>query len=139
MGILSATATMYFRNYSRKADIESQVKSLYSDITQIRSEAMFTRSGRSVKYSANVFSFYSSNNVIAAPKSQRKLKYSISWSGGGQVDFDVRGLVSNVSSACICTLLGNNNANIDSIVIGTVRTQMGKSNGTCDDANITPK
>lgn len=137
MGIILAIATLSFQDYSNKANIESQVKSLYSDIIQLRTTAMFKRTGASATYNSTTFKVFSSNTVTAAPIFIRSLKYPISTTG--QINFDSHGLTTAVTNTSICVMPGNNNANIDSIVIGTVRTQMGKSNGTCNDTNITPK
>lgn len=138
MGILLSVATLSFQEYSQKANIESQVRSLYSDIIQMRSSAMFSRTAKSATYTATTFKIFSSNVVTVTPIIQRTLRYPISWTNSGQINFDGQGLILGVSSASIC-VTDNNNASIDSIVIGAVRTQMGKRDGTCSDAHIEPK
>ena len=138
ISILLSMATMSFNYYNRKSRIEDQIKSVYSDIVKHRTEAMFKRTAESIKYTTTTFAFYSSSVVTVQPVYQRILKYPMNSSGSGQIDFDERGLSTPGSNASIC-VSASNEAAYDSIVVGTVRTQMGKSNGTCTDANIQPK
>lgn len=143
MGILLAIATLSFNDFSRKSRIEGQVKTLYSDLANVRSEAMFRRAGRFTQITPNLFSVYSSNSLLGQPVRTTILKNTVV-TNESEVRFNERGLLVDADgllldhSIFIC-ISGDNSAGLDSIIIGMANIQMGKRNGACDQASITTK
>lgn len=150
MGILLAMATLSFNDYMRKARIESQTKTLYSDIVNVRSEAMFRRAGRLTTIKKTLFSVYSTNLLVGPPIKTTRLSNAVDITAyigfDDTIRFNERGLLVDSEghlldqdhSIYIC-VSESNSAGLDSIIIGTANIQMGKSNGTCDQPFITPK
>lgn len=139
MGILMAIATFQFNAFTRKSQVQSQVQAMYGDVTRVRTQAMFTRQPRSIKFSATGYSIYASNDVSVSPVESKSLMRPLTYTGSGQYDFDGRGLLTNVTNGSVCVEPGANEASYDSIVISETRTHMGKSNGTCSSTNIAAK
>jgi prepilin-type N-terminal cleavage/methylation domain-containing protein len=138
IGILAAIGTLEFSKYSKKAAIEAQIKSMHTDLMRVRSEALFQKRDRAVKFTATTFSIYPSGTASGSPVSTTTLQYPIAYNNA-QITFDSRGL-SNVDSGSVCVEPDSNPAPYDSIVIFTTRIQLGKrSGGTCESANITTK
>jgi len=134
IGILLAIATFQFNAFTRKSQVESQVQAMYGDVARVRTQAMFTRRPRAIKFTATGYSIYSSNLVTVSPVESKTVMHTFSFTGNGQFDFDERGIGSTGS---VCVKPGANDASFDSIVISETRTRMGKSNGTCSSDNIT--
>ena len=63
----------------------------------------------------------------------------MTFTGSGVIEFDGRGLLTNVTNGSICVEPGANDAAYDSIVISETRTHMGKSDGTCSSGSIAAK
>lgn len=140
MGTLLAMATLSFNDYTRKSRIESQVKTLYSDIANVRSEAMFRRTGRITKITPNLFSVFPSNLPLGLPVKTTVLRNSV-FHNVSSIRFNERGLLAGADGVLlndpvyIC-ISAANNAGVDSIIIGMINIQMGKRNGACDQAGI---
>lgn len=143
IGILLGAATLAFNDYVARANIEKQTKTLYSDIINARSESMFRRAGRYTTITSNLFNIYSSNSLMGQPVKTTYLKSAIQ-SNDSTIRFNERGLLVDAAGALldhsvfICVAAANSAA-LDSIIIGTVNVQMGKNNGACDQAGVTPK
>lgn len=140
MGILLTVATLSFNNYTRKAQIEGQMKTLYSDMAGLRSEAMFRRSGRYAQVAQNMFSVFSSSSMSGNPLRTTVLKNPVIFSAS-DIRFNERGLLAGSDGVLLSTpaticVAADNGAGVDSIIIGIANIQMGKRDGACDQAGI---
>lgn len=139
MGILLAMATLSFNDYTMKSRIESQVKTLYSDIANVRSEAMFRRAGRVTQISPNIFSVFSSTSLVGQPVKTTSLSNAVN--ANQSIRFNERGLLVGDDGLLLNTpificISAANSAGLDSIIIGTVNIQMGKRDGACNETGI---
>jgi prepilin-type N-terminal cleavage/methylation domain-containing protein len=140
-GILTAIATLQFSSYSRKAGIESQTRSIYSELMNARQQSMFRKSPYRVTLASNEIRIFSSGDVSVPPVVQLSLKYPLKWNGfaGNMINFDTRGCLQDVSSdGSICADLDDNPGAYDSIVISWTRTSLGKrqTGGECKSGHI---
>ena len=141
LAILLSIATLQFNQYIKKSVIEGQVRTMYTDLMTVRSQALFEKRDRTVTVTATTFSVYSSNLATGTPVLQRVLKYNVTNSSMPYtVKFNSRGVIDGVN-ASICIEPSDNPAAIDSLVLFTTRIQMGKRNAgaTCNSENITTK
>lgn len=145
IGILTAMATMQFNTYMRKSQMQSQIQTLYSDLNRVRSQALFSRRPRTVTMTSTQYALYSSTVVSVSPVESKTLNYPMSLNNGARLDFDERGLLSNVTNASACILLPTSqDAVIDSLVLSQTRILIGKCNACnttadCKASNITAK
>ncbi len=141
IGILLAAATLLFKQYTLKANIENQVRSMYADLMKARSEAVMQRADRSFTVSSGVFMVYSTADGSGAPIEQTVFKFPVSIDNGAVISFDTRGVADVAGNPMtICVNPAGNPAAVDSIVITKTLIQMGKWNsGVCNSGNVTPK
>lgn len=137
--VLMAIATLNFNQMMRKSAIESQVKMLYSELLNIRVQAMFQKQARLVGLNSTKVYLYSTD-VNTSPFVQNNLSYPIEWGGASEILFDTQGLtnIPATGSRSIC-IKGDNPAAYDSIVVFKTRIQMGKKKdplGGCTSGNI---
>jgi prepilin-type N-terminal cleavage/methylation domain-containing protein len=140
MAILGTIATLSWNSMQKKAAIETQAKTMFGDLMDVRSQALYTKRKRSVVISGSLFKVYSSNLTTVSPVSQKALRYPVVWnSAGTTVTFDSSGL-ANGSQRSLCIdpdsdLTVVNEATVDSIVISAARINLGKRTGGDCDAN----
>lgn len=145
ISILAAAGTYQFSQYSRKSAIEKQIKTLYGDMTELRSRSMFEKRSRGLSLTANGYAIYSSAtqepngtwHQNGNPIATTSLNSTIIWNNASNnIYFDTQGFISAGLSS-ICTSAANS-ANIDSLVVSASRIRMGKlQEGTnCATANI---
>ncbi|WP_136526606.1 pilus assembly FimT family protein [Geomonas ferrireducens] len=144
IGILLAIATQQFSQMQQKAAIEAQARKVYSKLTEIRAEAMYTRTPRAVTISGNQINTYASNDTTAAPLSVLQFGLPMVMNvSPGKVVFDGQGVMqSDDLSVCVQPDgSGSNLGSFDSVVVSAVRSYMGKrqTGGACAPANITQK
>jgi prepilin-type N-terminal cleavage/methylation domain-containing protein len=147
IGILLGIATLQFNQYTTKANIEKQVRQMYVDLMNARSEALMQKKNRSVDLKAAQFALYSSNNGTGTPLLQKTLNYPVAFDIGTPFSFDSRGVTRDKdgiqwlpgTAKTICVTPDGNPAATDSILITTTSIQIGKSNGSCDSAHFTAK
>lgn len=147
-GILLAIATLNWNAMQTKSAVESQIKTIYADLTEVRLQALHTKKPRSVIISGQLFKVYSSEVTSVTPVVTKQLRYPITWNGGADLTFDEQGLTTNAGSLCV--LPGNdtttvNSAAVDSIVVSQARINLGKRTGVgagvggCASASIEQK
>lgn len=137
-GILVAIGTLQFNTYTRKANIEGQVRVMYADLMNARSQAMMLKRNRSVGIESARYMVYSTLNGAGTPIVQTALKYSVTTDFSSVINFNTMGVAD--SAVTICVLPFGNPAAIDSITIGPTMMQMGKTNGgACSSANFTAR
>jgi type IV fimbrial biogenesis protein FimT len=154
---LLAIATLQFNNYTRKSNIEKQVRTMYTDVLTARSQALLQKKSRAIMVTATQFSVYSSVSLSGPPLQQTTLQYPVNTSN--IISFDSRGVahitafpysstnandpVDQTTLAAIpaiCVSPVGNPAACDSIIINATNIQMGKWNGgACNGANVTAK
>lgn len=140
MAILMTIATMQFRQYTIKANIEKQVRTLYADIMNARSDAVMKKVVRSFGVTATGFKVYATIDGTGAPLLQTTFTYPIVSDVSIVPYFDTRGVANNISTMTICVQPLGNPAAIDSIIVGQTMIQMGKwRGGDCTSANIDAK
>jgi prepilin-type N-terminal cleavage/methylation domain-containing protein len=139
IGILLSIATFQFSQYSTKSAIESQTKTLYNNILDLRNRALYEKRNKAVVLTAYGYSLYSTETTTVSPVSTNILNYQIFWNNNAKIVFDTMGLLQNAASAGQTICVSNaNSASVDSIVLSLTRVQIGKlTNGaTCNAVNI---
>lgn len=135
---LTGIGTYQFAQFTRKSAIEKQTKTLYSDLMELRSKAIFEKKSRGLKLTVTGYSIYSSATMTASvnPVETKTLTAAITWNNSSDIILDTQGFVQATLSS-ICTV-DTNPANFDSLVVSTSRIRMGKLKGgaSCATANI---
>jgi prepilin-type N-terminal cleavage/methylation domain-containing protein len=138
IGTLLAIATLQFNQYTRKANIEGQVRTMYTDLMNARAQAIMQKVDRSFVVSSTQINVYDGAGAVLL---REDFKYPVSFdpNDATPIAFDTRGVASGAKTICVGP--NGNPAAIDSIVIDGTRIQTGKWNtgGACNSANITPK
>jgi prepilin-type N-terminal cleavage/methylation domain-containing protein len=138
IGVLVALATLQFNQYTRKANIEGQVRTIYADLMNARSQAIMRKDQRTITISTTQMTIYDASGTQIL---QENFKYPVSYNPiGTNLTIDTRGMATS-GAMTICTQpVGNTPANVDGILIGATMIQMGKlTGGTCSSANFTAK
>lgn len=144
MGTLLAIATHAWHDMQLKSAVESEVKKLYADLMEVRLQALYRKTPRSVVISGQQFKVYSSSVTSVDPIETKQLPYPVVWNSGTALTFDAQGLMSG-SERALCVLPTNdttvvNAAFVDSLVISQIRINLGKrTGGDCKSANIEQK
>lgn len=137
-GILLAIATLQFNQHSKKAGIEAQVKTMFTDIMNARAEALLQKSDRSIKVdsSTSLFSIYPNGDGSGTPLLQKTLSYPVVYNDSAVISFDTRGVAS--TSKTVCVEPSGNPAYVDSIIITAMSIQLGKrrTGEACNSVNI---
>jgi prepilin-type N-terminal cleavage/methylation domain-containing protein len=144
MGILLTIATLNWNNMQTKSAIESQIKTMHADLLEVRLQALYTKTPRSVVISGQQYKEYATADTSVAPLVTKQLRYPVVWNGGGTtLTFDAQGLTNNERSICILPTNDTtvvNSASVDSIVVSTARINLGwRNGGDCTSANIDQK
>ncbi len=144
MGILLAIAVYNWQVLKMKSDVESQIKQIHADLMELRLQALYSKTPRSVIISGTQYKVYATDDTSGAPRETKNLKYPIVWNSSGALTFDAQGL-TNGTERTLCVLPTNdptvvNAADVDSIVVSQARLNLGKRRGgDCKSANIDQK
>jgi prepilin-type N-terminal cleavage/methylation domain-containing protein len=151
MSILLTIGTLNFKSWNDKAAVESQVNSLYSDLSSVRQKALYEKNGGySVRISAAGFSVYrpvvATGDTVTAPLIRTSVKVPITTDPGGlQIDFDQSGVATingdqaNLKAA-VCIDPKGSGAVYDSLLLSRTRIQIGKlTTAGCSSDNINPQ
>ena len=143
IGILLGLAILNFNTMRTKAAIESEVVTIYSNLMEVRLQALYTKTGRAVLISGNTLSIYSSQDTSVPPSSVTRLSYPAVTSAS-PVLFDASGVMNSPDiSICIdpSGALADNPGNTDSVEISAVKIHMGKreSGGACAPSAVDQK
>jgi prepilin-type N-terminal cleavage/methylation domain-containing protein len=145
IAILSTLATIAFNQWQRKANIEKEVKELYSDLMSIRQQALVTgMRHRIIFVSANnvtIRRFSSDEDAVGTQIQQKSLNYALTQSAPAFpfIDFNSRGMMNDPATKSIC-VFSDAGPVPDSIVIMQSRISLGKiinQGGACAISNIT--
>lgn len=138
IGILAAISWFQFSAYSRKSAMESQIRTLYGDLMEARTKAMFEKKVMALTFTANSYTI-AADGVVTATKT---LNYPITWNNTYVVTYGTNGMLLNapVAGKTIC-LSQENESPVDAVVVSMTRVQIGKKKGgtACADANVTSK
>lgn len=144
-GILFAIAAMPFSRMNRKSLVEAQLKKIYTDFTEVRSEAMYRKQARAITFTAGSYSVYSSAVTAVPPLRTTTVKNPLVALDTDPVVFDENGLLLNGATVTrvLCISTGaENGAIVDSLVISLARIQQGKwqvpegAANACTETNI---
>jgi len=148
LSILIVIATPLFGNMMRRARIEDQTRTIYTELQRAQANALYQRRTTRVRLYRDHFEIYSSqldNQKGVAPIQTRALSYPITCNGTGDgsagypLDFDQKGLASRCS---ICLDGGDGSGSVDSVVISAIRISIGKKGkvqDACTSDNITKR
>lgn len=148
IAVITVTATLGWNRMVTKSAVESQIKTVHSDMMGVRLEAIYTKKTRRVTIVGKVFNIYSSTATGATigPLATKTFKYKfLSTAANTQandyVEFDTGGLM-NGSQATFCIdayddTLQTSDASVDSIVISQGRINLAKrpEGGKCDTSS----
>lgn len=139
MGILITMATLAFNQYTRKANIESQITTMYADLMEARSQAIMLKSPRTVTVYSSSMTIVDAGGIQTLQKS---FKYPVTYTPAGTsvtVVFDTQGMANSAATICV-NPVGNTPAAFDGLLIDSTMVQIGKlTGGACTSANITFK
>lgn len=144
IAILLTIGSLNFSQMQRKSKVEEQVRSIYSTLTDVRLQAMYTKTPRAVTVVGSSLRIYATDDTTVAPASVVNLAFPmVIGPETGAVVYDASGVV-NAADRAICVQPGDvadNPGNTDSTIISTVRTYMGKrrSGGACAPSSIDQK
>lgn len=144
IGILLSIGVMQFNSMQQKSAIEAQVRKVYGTLTDVRMEALYTKTPRTVLLNGDQLQIFASTDTTAPPSKVVQLSYPmVMTASANQVVYDAQGMMQ-LSERSICIQPGNVAANpgfTDSVVVSTVRTYMGKrqTGGACAPASIDQK
>jgi prepilin-type N-terminal cleavage/methylation domain-containing protein len=136
IAILSSIAVLSWNRMTTKGNMEAQIKTVFSDMMTIRSEALYRKRERSVVISGNEFRVYSSSVITSTPLETKKFKFN--FAGANTVTFDTSGMTNGVVVA-ICVDPSPNGAAVDSLVVSQAKIDLGKRGGSCAPTNIQQK
>lgn len=138
MGILLSIGTLQFNQYSRKANIESQIRTMHADLMKARTEALLQKVSRSFTVTGTQLKIYQSNDGSGPPILETTFKYPVDFDNGGPIAFNARGMASDTMTVCVKPV--GNLAFIDSIMITETMNRLGKwKEGTCESVHITSR
>jgi prepilin-type N-terminal cleavage/methylation domain-containing protein len=144
VGILLAIGTINFSQWLRKANMEAQVKQMYTDVLSAKVDAMHRKVQINMNIYVNTDSYDtrdSSGTVLLPLKS---VKFPVTTIDGNNLTlaFDLKGLKTAPNSTQTICLQDNDSAlAYDSIIIDEVKVNLAKRNpgGACAPANCTVK
>ncbi|WP_243371423.1 prepilin-type N-terminal cleavage/methylation domain-containing protein [Geotalea sp. SG265] len=144
MATLLAIATLNWREMNLKSGIENQIKKIHADLMEVRLQALYTKTPRSVVITDYQLKIYATDDtsVSVAPISVKDLPYKITWNNGTLLTFDAQGLTNGTQGSLCIVPTGDtsvvNSAVVDSIVVSQARLNLGKrTGGACSAGNIT--
>lgn len=147
IGILATLASGGFRGLVKKYEIERQMREIQSDLMRFRMEAMHRNRSVFFLTSATSYSFYEDSDPspfgdgILKPgmdsviQPERTLKYPVTFTGGGLITFDSRGLAKNNMTICA---ISDVNPNYNCIKVSSTRIALGRmknQQGPCNADN----
>jgi prepilin-type N-terminal cleavage/methylation domain-containing protein len=126
IGTLLAIATLNWNEMNTKSGMESQIKKMYADLMEVRLQALYTKTPRSVVISNTQFMVYATADTTTAPIQTKVLRYPITWNKNGAITFDAQGLANGAERSMCIDPANENSAYVDSIVISAARINLGK-------------
>ena len=142
---LLGAATIGYHEWQVKYNVEAQVKSMVTDISELRVRAMTTKQRHSITINKQnyVFKSYSSDDELLTagtvmPSGTRTVTYALKKDSttfySGQVfEIDHRGMLVGITGTVFID--SNSSASVDCLILHTVRVNPGKKSASwsCDD------
>lgn len=143
MATLLAIAGLNWGAMQTKSAIESQIKTMHADLMEVRLQALYTKTARTVTISSQQYKAYATTDTSVAPLVTKQFRYPVVWNGPGTtittITFDAQGLTTDEKSLCILPTNDTtvvNSAAVDSIVISAARINLGwRNGGDCKSGN----
>jgi type II secretory pathway pseudopilin PulG len=134
MFILLSLATRGWNRMSMKAAVEGQVKTVFADLMNVRTEALYTKRARSVVFSGKAFMVYSSQLTSVSPILTKNHTYDFIPAGTNTITFDTSGMAtSDLVTVCVAPGgLSETNGAVDSLVVSSSRINLGKRTAGAD-------
>jgi prepilin-type N-terminal cleavage/methylation domain-containing protein len=141
IGILLSFATLQFNQYVLKNSIESQTRTMFTDLMNARSQAFMQRTTRTVNITASQMTITDASGTTV---NRTNFKNSVKMIVTTGFTFSGQGIAKDAAGTdtdrAVCVDLAGNSAAVDSVILGATMIQMGKLNGgSCSRANITLK
>lgn len=143
-GVLIGLAALQYSSMQKKSSVEKQVRDIYSNLNDVRMQALYTKTPRAVVFSESQMNIYATDDTTVTPESIITMSFPTRMSSGAnRVVFDAAGLML-LAERSICVEPGGiaaNEGNIDSVVVSAARIHMGKrqSGGACAPTSIDQK
>ena len=122
---LLTIATLSFDTYMKKSHVEAEIRTMYADLMNVRTQALLQKSVRSVQWNGAQFSVYPSSDGSGSPMLQKTFTYSAT-ATSPLIAFDTRGVANIAGMQTVCVDPSGNPGNIDSLIISATSIQFGK-------------
>ena len=145
MAVLVSVGSLEYNKMQKKAEIEREVVTIYTSLSDLRLQALYTKTPRSAIISGSQLKIYSTDDTTLAPASTVALAYPVVMStGANRVVFDASGMMEDTADRSICVELpgaAENPGNTDSVVVSAARIHTGKrtSGEDCAPNNVNQK
>jgi prepilin-type N-terminal cleavage/methylation domain-containing protein len=146
VGILLAIGTINFAQWSRKANMEAQVKQMYTDALSAKVDAMHRKVQINMNIYVNTDSYDTRDSAGTVLLPLKTVRFPVTTSAGAgnnlTLSFDLNGLKTAPNTTQTICLQDNDSAlTYDSIIIDAVKVNLAKRNpgGACAPANCTIK
>lgn len=143
VGTLLGIGSMQFGRMQKKSSIEQQTRATYAKMTEMRVEALYTKSARTLVLGNRRLTVYASSDGSGPAIQVQQFPFAATMGTDDRVSFEASGMMTGADRA-ICVEpdgVAENPGNIDSVVVTAVRAYMGKRNsgGACVPAQIVIK
>lgn len=142
MAVLVSVGSLEYNKMQKKANVEREVVTIYTSLSDVRLQALYTKTPRTVTLIGSQLKIYSTDDTAVPPASTIALSYPVVMStGDNRVVFDGSGMMNEADRSICVELPGaaESPGNTDSVVVSAARVHMGKreSGGACvpDDIN----
>ena len=129
MAVLVSVGSLEYNKMQKKAEIEREVVTIYTSLSDLRLQALYTKTPRSAIISGSQLKIYASADTAVPPLSVLTLPYQVVMtSGASLVAFDASGMMLDSESAICIEPAGvaDNPGNTDSVVVSAARIHTGK-------------
>jgi prepilin-type N-terminal cleavage/methylation domain-containing protein len=138
ISILLIIATLNFSAWSRKHNMEAQVKQMYTDLLSAKVDSMHKRQQLTMNVFVNTNGYDITNSTGAVVQPRKTLIYPVTTSAGVgtnlSLTFDVNGLNLTANAPqTICLQTNDSSLAYDAIIIDQVKVNLAKRNtgGSC--------
>ena len=144
IGILLAIGTINFSQWSRKANMEAQVKQMYADALSAKIDAMHRKVQLNLNIYVNTDSYDIRDGAGTVVLPLKTVRFPVTTSAGAgnnlSLAFDINGLkTAPTTTQTICLEVNDPALAYDTIIIDAVKVNLAKRNpgGACAPANCT--
>ena len=123
--------------------MEKQIRMLYTDLTEVRQKALYEKTPRAVRLTANEFTVYPGDSTTTTPVLRRALNFPVGLSTGAAavaITFNTYGISNNDTLFICIDPATDNSAPVDSLRITATRVDLAKRTGaSCAETDISLK